>query len=426
MAFVLVTHMPRGHMTALADILGRYTAMTVVDIRHDAAIEPNMVYVSPSDHVVTVEDGRLILQARSADVAQRPIDVFFSALADARGENAIGVVLSGGGSDGALGIKAIKERGGLTIAQGADGRGPRQSSMPETAIATGFVDLTLPVEEMAARLTQFSRSYGSDDALGAEEAEPRGEQDAVEVRHTIARMLYNQVGHDFSGYKEKTFMRRVRRRMQLLLVDDYAAYIERLRREPAEVTLLFRDLLIGVTNFFRDKDAFEALEGQVIPKLFDNMGAADTVRVWVPGCATGEEVYSIAILMREYMGSLRNVPKVQIFATDIDEAALAVARAGRYPQVLMQDVKPERLDRFFSRDDSSYSVVKEIRDMCIFSAHSVIRDPPFSRIDLISCRNLLIYLGPEFQSRVIPVFHFALKPAGYLFLGTSENISQYA
>src|SRR5262245_39572299 len=425
MAFVLVTHMPRGHMTALADILGRYTAMTVVDIRHDAAIEPNMVYVSPSDHVVTVEDGRLILQARSADVAQRPIDVFFSALADARGENAIGVVLSGGGSDGALGIKAIKERGGLTIAQGADGSGPRQRSMPDTAIATGFIDLTLPVEGMAARLTQFSRSY-DDEASVVEEAEPHREEDAAEARRTIARMLYTQVGHDCSGYKEKTFMRRVRRRMQLLLVDDYAAYIERLRREPAEVTLLFRDLLIGVTNFFRDKDAFEALEGQVIPKLFDNMGAADTVRVWVPGCATGEEVYSIAILMREYMGSLRNVPKVQIFATDIDEAALAVARAGRYPQVLMQDVKPERLDRFFSRDDSSYSVVKEIRDMCIFSAHSVIRDPPFSRIDLISCRNLLIYLGPEFQSRVIPVFHFALKPAGYLFLGTSENISQYA
>jgi len=424
MAFVLVTHMPRGHVTTLAGIVGRYTDMAVADILHDAAIEPNTVYISPSDHVVTIVDGRLMLQARSADVAQRPIDVFFSSLAEARGENAIGIVLSGAGSDGALGIKAIKERGGLTLAQGADGRGPRQSSMPETAIATGFIDLTLPVEDMAARLTQFSRSYDDEKAV-LEEAEPQREEDQAEARQTIARMLHSQVGHDFSGYKEKTFMRRVRRRMQILMIDGYAAYIDCLRREPEEVTQLFRDLLIGVTNFFRDKEAFDALENQVIPKLFADMGAADTVRIWVPGCATGEEVYSLAILMREHMSALRNVPKVQIFATDIDESALAVARAGRYPQAVMQDVKPERLDRFFSRDDSSYAVLKDIRDMCIFSAHSVIRDPPFSRIDLISCRNLLIYLGAEFQSRVIPVFHFALKPGGYLFLGTSENISQY-
>jgi two-component system, chemotaxis family, CheB/CheR fusion protein len=217
----------------------------------------------------------------------------------------------------------------------------------------------------------------------------------------------------------------VRRRMQIVQVDDLAGYVERLRKAPEEVTLLFRDLLIGVTNFFRDKSAFEALEQLVIPKLFEGAGAAGTVRIWVPGCATGEEVYSIAILLREHLDKLRNVPRVQIFASDIDEAALAVARAGRYPQALMEGVEPERLDRFFSRDDAGYTVVKEIRDMCVFSAHSVIRDPPFSRIDLISCRNLLIYLGPEFQSRVIPVFHFALKPGGYLFLGTSENISQY-
>jgi two-component system CheB/CheR fusion protein len=425
MAFVLVTHMPRGHVTMLSEILGRCTDMPVTNVRHDEAVEPNHVYVCPSDHVVTMEDGRLMLEARSADVQRKPIDVFLSSLAEQRGESAIGVVLSGGGSDGALGIKAIKERGGLTLAQGTDGSAPRQTSMPEAAIATGFVDLTLSVENMGGRLTQFARSHCDIDQFGAEEAEPRAGEDVVEARRTIARLLHNQVGHDFSGYKEKTFMRRVRRRMQITQVRDLDGYIERLRKEPEEVTLLFRDLLIGVTNFFRDKSAFEALEQLVIPKLFDGAGAADTVRIWVPGCATGEEVYSIAILLREHLDTLRNVPKVQIFASDIDEAALAVARAGRYPQALMEGVKPERLDRFFSRDDAGYTVIKEIRDMCIFSAHSVIRDPPFSRIDLISCRNLLIYLGPEFQSRVIPVFHFALKPGRYLFLGTSENISQY-
>ena len=425
MAFVLVTHMPRGHNTALSEIVGRFTDMPVANVRHNETVEPDHVYVCPSDHVVSIEDGRLVLEARSAEVQRRPIDVFFSSLAEARGENAIGVVLSGGGSDGALGIKTIKEHGGLTLAQGSDGSGPRQSSMPETAIATGFIDLALPVEEMASRLTEFARSHRDVEPLVSGEAEPGEGEDAVEAQHTIARILQNQIGHDFSGYKEKTFMRRVRRRMHIVQVVSLAGYIELLCKEPKEVTLLFRDLLIGVTNFFRDKEAFDALEQLVVPKLFEAVGAADTVRVWVPGCATGEEVYSVAILMRDYVDRLRNVPKVQIFATDIDDAALAIARAGRYPQALMGGIEQERLDRYFTHDDGSYTVSKEIRDMCIFSAHSVIRDPPFSRIDLISCRNLLIYLGPEFQSRVIPVFHFALRPGGYLFLGTSENISQY-
>jgi two-component system CheB/CheR fusion protein len=426
MAFVLVTHMPRGHATALADIVGRHTDMAVRNVRHDEAIEPDHVYVCPADQVVTIVDGRLLLEARVSEHQRKPIDVFLSSLAEARNENAIGIVLSGGGSDGALGIKAIKERGGLTLAQGADGTGPKQASMPETAIATGFVDLVLPVEDMGGRLAEFAGSYRDIDALVPEEQPEAESEDLVEARRTIARILHNQVGHDFSGYKEKTFMRRVRRRMQISQETDLSAYIARLRKDPDEVTLLFRDLLIGVTNFFRDKDAFEALQQLVVPKLFTGMGAGDSVRIWVPGCATGEEVYSLAILMREHMDTLRPAPKVMIFATDIDDAALAVARAGRYPHALMDGVVPQRLDRFFVRDDGSYTVVREIRDMCVFSSHSVIRDPPFSRIDLISCRNLLIYLGAEFQGRVIPTFHFALKPGGYLFLGTSENISQFS
>src|SRR5262245_11035171 len=347
MAFVLVSHMARGYESALPEILSRHTKMAVRIAADGATVEPNHAYVCPADHVVTIEGGRLYLAARRSDQQHRPIDVFLSSLAEERSESAIGVVLSGGGSDGALGIKAIKEAGGLTLAQGADGTGPRQSSMPDTAIATGFVDLTLPVEDMGPRLTQFIRSPATDGGTPPE-AQLADDEDATEARQTIARILHNQVGHDFSGYKENTFMRRVRRRMQIRESEDLHGYIERLRREPEEVTLLFRDLLIGVTNFFRDKDAFASLEQIVIPKLFEHIGAADTLRVWIPGCATGEEVYSIAILLREHIDRVRNVPKVQIFATDIDEGALAVARTGRYPEASMAAVSPERLDRFFS------------------------------------------------------------------------------
>src|SRR5436190_12142912 len=339
MSFVLVTHMPRGHATTLPEIIRRYTPMQVANAEHEQPVEPNRIYVCPSDHVIAMQDGKLVLEPRTDDFLRRPIDVFFGSLAEARGENAIGIVLSGGGSDGAIGIKAIKEHGGLTIAQGADdGSAPRQSSMPETAIATGFVDLVLSVEHMATRLTEFARSYQDVENFVPDDETARRNEDLVEARRTIARILYNQIGHDFSGYKEKTFLRRVRRRMQVVQTDSLSAYIERLRKEPEEVNLLFRDLLIGVTNFFRDKEAFEALQKLIIPKLFDGLGAADTVRVWVPGCATGEEVYSIAILLREHMDKLRAAPKVQIFATDIDDRALAIARTGRYPPGAMETV----------------------------------------------------------------------------------------
>src|SRR5262249_44014086 len=368
MAFVLVTHMPRRHETSLPEIIGRFTHLPVKNAKHGETIEANQVYVCPSDHVVTLSDGQLHLQPRASEQQHKPIDVFLSALAEARGENAIGVVLSGGGSDGALGIKAIKERGGLTIAPGADGRAPRQSSIPEAAIGSGFIDLVLPVEEMGQRLAQLARSHLDIDELVGEEAPAAAGENLNKARLTIARILHNQVGHDFSGYKEKTFMRRVRRRMEIAQVSDLAGYIERLRKESEEVRLLFRDLLIGVTNFFRDKEAFEALATLVVPELFKETGAGDTLRIWVPGCATGEEVYSIAILLREHMDTLRGVPKVMIFATDIDHAALAVARAGRYPQPVMEGVSPQRIDRFFIRDDSSYTVVRELRDMCVFSS----------------------------------------------------------
>jgi two-component system CheB/CheR fusion protein len=418
MAFILVTHLPRGHTSTLHEILSRCTRMPVVVATDNAEIVANHLYAAPADAVVTVAADRLHLHARATEAQRKPIDVFLGSLAEARGEAAVGILLSGAGSDGTLGIKGIKEKGGLTIAQGADGTAPKQPSMPDTAIAAGVVDLVLSVEDMPIRLAEFARSFASGETEGDAAAAENGAD-------AIYRILLDQVGHDFSGYKEKTFMRRVRRRMQVLQIDHLDIYVERLRAEPDEVSMLFRDLLIGVTSFFRDPDAFATLTAEVIPKLFEGRGASDNVRIWVPGCATGEEVYSLAILLREHMQTLRSPPKVQLFATDIDEAALAVARAGRYPASLLDHVSPQRLKRFFKGDDVSYVINKDIRELCMFSPHSVIRDPPFTRIDLISCRNLLIYFGVSFQSHVIPVFHFALRPRGYLFLGTSENISQH-
>jgi two-component system CheB/CheR fusion protein len=421
MAFVIVTHLPMGRESEMPEIVGRYTKLPTRASTADELVEPDHVYVCPPDHILTIEKGRLRLKMREDAVQRRPIDVFLSSLANDRGESAVGILLSGSGSDGALGMKAIKERGGLTLAQGTDGTGPQHAEMPGAAIASGVVDLVLPAELMADRLMAFAQGLEP-----ADEAVADADRSFDQQQKTISQILLKRVGHDFSGYKQKTFQRRVRRRMQVLQMDDVDRYVKRLQDDPDEVTNLFRDLLIGVTNFFRDPEAFETLERVVIPQLFAEKGANDNVRVWVPGCATGEEVYSLAILLRERMEAMVAAPKVQIFATDIDEAALAVARVGRYPAPLMTNVTEARLKRHFANDDVTYSVNKDIRELCVFSPHSVLRDPPFSRIDLISCRNLLIYLGSEFQAQVIPVFHFALKPRGYLFLGTSENVGQHA
>jgi two-component system CheB/CheR fusion protein len=419
MAFVIVTHVAPGRESMLPEILARDTRMPVLIAEHDQAVRPNHVYVAPADAVLRITKGRLGVRAHADGRERTPIDSFFAALAEDQGEYAIGIVLSGAGSDGTLGIKAIKEHGGLTMAQATDHSGPRHSSMPESAIASGLVDLAVPVETMPAQLAGYVRSF---DIL---DKELDKDDQAETTRRVICAILLDQTGHDFSGYKTRTFYRRIERRMQVLQIASLEAYADRLRQDPGEVNTLFRDLLIGVTNFFRDTKAFEALEQTVMPHLFEGKGPADTIRVWVPGCATGEEVYSLAILLREQSEKTRSRAKVQIFATDIDEAALSVARAGRYPDTLLQGVSKERLERCFTSEGTSYIINKPIRDMCVFSSHSVVRDPPFSRMDLISCRNLLIYLNSELQNHVIPIFHYALKPHGFLFLGTSENITQH-
>ncbi|MGH8176020.1 MAG: chemotaxis protein CheB [Steroidobacter sp.] len=425
-AFVVVTHLGPHRETLLTEILARHTSMPVVNASDGQRVAGNHVYVLPSDAVLTITGDRLELHPASAEHRERnPIDVFFSSLAKAAEENAAGIVLSGAGSDGALGVKAIKEEGGLTIAQGHDNLGPAHEGMPSSAIATGLIDVVLPVDQIGARLQQYCRSFGSLEANVSPDAPRQQGESAADTLKAIHTLLQKRVGHDFSRYKEKTLLRRIHRRMQVLQVEGLPQYAQRLGQEGEEANLLLRDLLISVTSFFRDEATFEALAARVIPKLFENAGAHDTVRVWVPGCATGEEAFSLAILLREHMADMAAPPKVQVFATDIDEPALAIARTARYPRAMLEHVSAARLRRFFRAEPTSYVLNKEVRDLCIFSAHSVVRDPPFSRMDMVSCRNLLIYFNTELQDNVLPVFHYALKSGGYLFLGPAESVSRH-
>jgi two-component system CheB/CheR fusion protein len=411
MAFVVVTHLGPNHESMLADIIARHTAMPVHPIRDGDAVVINHIYVLRHEASLTITSGRLRLIEPSVTRRERnPIDIFFSALAEDQGEAAIGIVLSGGGSDGTLGLKAIKEHGGLTLAQVTERNiAPQFSGMPSSAIASGLVDLALPTAAMAGKLIDYARGFGG---VGDIIAERGGDERNKSLQREISQILLRQVGHDFANYKDPAFLRRVQRRMRILQLSEIESYIERLRQDADEVNALFSDLLINVTSFFRDAPSFAALEKLVIPGLFEGKGANDTVRVWVPGCATGEEAYSLAILLFEHRNSLRSKPKVQIFASDIDAVALAVARSGRYPAALLQDVSPERLQSFFTRDGPSYLVREELRAPCIFSAHSIIRDPPFAHLDLISCRNVLIYFNADLQDKVIPHFAYVLNRRG--------------
>ena len=424
MAFVVVTHLNPNHHSLLATVVARFTDMPVRNAEDGAVIGPGEVWVMPENVTLGIRDGRLRVARPDPDHRERkPIDLFLTSLALDRGDQAVGIILSGGDGDGTVGIKAIKEHGGLTMAQVVGDNGPRHPDMPLSAIATGVVDFALPVEEMGQRLMLLLEGLRRfEDGLAGKES------DAAYLARTqkaVYAVLRNRIGHDFSGYKSRTFNRRVYRRMQVLQIDSLDTYLDRLGRDQNEAVALFRDLLINVTSFFRDPAAFEALERTVIPRLFEGRGAQDTVRIWIPGCSTGEEVYSIAILVREHMNTISAEPRVQIFATDIDERSLTIARAARYSGTLVGNVGEKRLKHFFAQEHGHYVVAKAIRDLCIFSPHSILKDPPFSRMDLVSCRNLLIYFGAEAQTQVIPTFHYSLNPGGYLFLGTSESITQF-
>lgn len=419
MAFVLVQHLAPDHKSMLTDLLGRTTPMKVVEAADGMSIAANQVFVIPPNATLTIEGGRLrVTKPAPPRESRRPIDTFFSSLADDQGENAVCIVLSGTGSDGALGLSVIKENGGFTMAQ-AEFDHSAMGGMPHSAVATGFVDDVLPAEDIPARLVSYLQHLRN---VASRKQADGTRADAAEHLATIARLLRAQVGHDFSQYKEKTVTRRIQRRMQVLQIDTVPTYIDRLRDQPHELDMLFRELLIGVTQFFRDPQAFDALQSTVIPKLLANKGANDTIRLWVPGCATGEETYSIAILLKEAIDRIGVTSRAQIFGTDIDEKAVAHARAGRYEKTI--GVSPERIERWFAEDGAEFCPVKEIREMCVFSVQSIIKDPPFSKLDLISCRNLLIYMDAALQDRVLRTFHYALKPDRFLFLGPSEGVTR--
>ncbi|HEY0251902.1 MAG TPA: CheR family methyltransferase, partial [Kofleriaceae bacterium] len=358
----------------------------------------------PSDLGVTVERERFVATGRD----RGPFDHLLRTAADAFGADAIGVVLAGTGADGSIGMKRLKEAGGLTVAQQVVGDG---SALPASSIETGFVDFVLPLHEIAAHIqTPVDVKWP-----------PAESQAATDTLRDILALVRVRSGHDFSAYKRATLYRRIARRMQVCECATLEAYHRYLREHPHELPHLLRDFLISVTNFFRDAEAFTALEQDIVPRLFANKGSNDQVRVWVTGCATGEEAYSIGMLLLEYASTLRAPPALQIFATDIDEAALAEARRGCYSDAIVADLTPERLVRFFTRESGQYRVTKELRELLLFSPHNVLRDPPFSRLDMVSCRNLLIYLDRDAQTRVLSLFQFGLRAQGVLFLGSSES-----
>lgn len=421
-AFVLVQHLDPNHDSMLVDLLGKATHMPVVQAEDGLPVEPDTVFVIQPNSTLTIEDGVLgVANPAPPRHLRRPIDTFLSSLAEDQGEFAVGVILSGSGSDGSLGIRTIKENGGLTVAQ-AVYDATAMSGMPGSAAATGLVDHVLPVEEMPAKLIEYRQHLIK---VGERKDADGTRRDVASHVEEICTILRGRCGHDFSQYKGKTLVRRIQRRMQVLEIEDATQYVEILRKDAEQTELLFRDLLIGVTEFFRDPEAFAALGSQILPILLRGKGPDDEIRIWVPGCASGEEAYSIAILLAEAMMGREAVRKVVIFGSDIDENAIALARNACFSKTVT-GLSPERLERWFVKEGDNYYVTRQIRDMCVFSVHSLVKDPPFSKLDLISCRNLLIYLEAGLQGRIASTFHYALKPGGYLFLGPSETMTRHA
>ncbi len=418
MAYAVILHLSPTHKSNLAELLQRETAMPVTQVHDAVKVEPNHIYVIPPSKNLMLEDGMIHLSEPEQVRGQRvPIDLFFRSLAEIYNNSAIAIVLSGAGADGTLGMRHIKEHGGLTIVQ--DPREAEQESMPRSAINSGVVDFVLPIAEIPEKLLSL-RENAEQIVLPPPEA-PASREKGADALGEVLALVRTRSGHDFSSYKRSTILRRIERRLQVNEVKDIPSYLTFLREHQEEVYALLRDMLISVTSFFRDREAFECLEHEVVPRLFDGKTALDQVRVWVTGCATGEEAYSMAILLCEHAARMSDPPKVQVFATDIDEGALARARNGVYPDTIAADVLPERLKQFFTREGDHYHVKKDLREVVLFAPHNILRDPPFSRLDLINCRNLLIYLTREIQERVQEIFHFALHREGFLFLGLSET-----
>ncbi|MGI4815322.1 MAG: CheR family methyltransferase [Janthinobacterium lividum] len=424
MAFAVILHLSPKYESHADEVIQKVTRMPVIQVTRETQIQKNHVYViSPSTNL-SMDDGHFrVVSAERPHGRPVAIDVFFCSLAEAHKERAICIVLSGSGSDGAVGIGRIKEEAGITLAQTpADAE---YAEMPESAIATGMVDLVLPVVDMPQKLLELWQNArairlppGADaPSTVAQQATASDEQ----ALRSILRLLRERTGHDFAHYKRATVLRRIERRLQVNALNNLEAYEGFLTANVAEAPALLRDMLIGVTNFFRDRISFESLERDTIPKLFEDKGADDQIRIWCAGCSTGEEAFSLAMLVAEHGEGRSDVPSLQVFATDIDERAIRVGRVGAFPTSILTDVPPRLLNKFFTKDQLRYRINKGLRGKLLFAIHNVLRDPPFSRLDLVSCRNLLIYLDRSVQRQVLQMFHFALRPGGFLFLGNSES-----
>jgi two-component system CheB/CheR fusion protein len=420
MGFVFVQHLDPKHESMLTAILSRATTMPVIEVTSGMRIEPDSVYVIPPGTLMSLSNGAFRLVARSGSGHQKPIDYFLQSLAEQCTSSAIGVVLSGSLSDGAQGLTAIKAEGGITFAQ--DDSSAKFQDMPRAAVAAGAVDFVLPPEEIARELERIARHPH----VGA--PPPRSDEPERDraPRSRILALLRSSTGVDFRLYRRSTIQRRLSRRMVLNKIDREEDYADFLKNNPGEVRALYDDMLITVTGFFRDPESFEALKTRVFPELLRGRKSGLPIRIWVPGCATGEEVYSTAIALFECFDDAAATPRVQIFATDISDSAIEKSRAGVYLENAMEGVSPDRLRRFFVLWNGGYQISKTIRDVCVFSRQDVTSDPPFSNLDLLSCRNLLIYLEPTLQKRIIPLFHYALKPTGYLMLGNAETLGSFS
>ncbi len=427
MGIVLVQHLDPWHKSKLSELLGQSTSIPVIEARDGMPVEPDRVYVIPENMNMTLSAGKLRLSQRKADeLPPMPIDVFFRSLAQEQQNRAIAIVLSGTGSDGTLGIEAIKGEGGITFAQ--DEKSSKYFGMPGSAFGSGAVDFMMAPAQIAAELGRIARHpYLGRVARARPKAGDRSEveklmEEGSTGMSTLFRLLRSRAGVDFTYYKQTTLKRRIVRRMVLHKIETLGAYLRMLQDNPQEVDALFNDLLINVTHFFRDPSTFTVLQRKIFPKMLKAHPEDTPLRIWVCGCATGEEAYSLAISLVEFLDANKEHRQVQIFATDISEKGIERARSGIYPENIAQDVSPERLRRFFTKTGGNYQIHKAIRDMCVFARQNILVDPPFGNLDLVACRNVLIYFGPLLQRKIIPLFHYSLRPNGILLLGGSETI----
>ncbi len=418
MAFIIVQHMDPTHKSGLVNILSRYTPMEVLEVEDNQQVLPEHVYIIPPNKDMGILDGKLqLMEPVELHGLRLPINYFFTNLAQDQKDRSVGIILSGFGSDGSEGLGAIKANGGICIAQDPSTAG--SDAMPMNAINTGLVDMVLAPEEIPDKLLKYKRS-----SVKILKKILKPEDETIQTLRKIILLIRNKTGQDFSQYKKSTINRRIGRRMNIHQIEEMSQYLRYLQENPDEIDKLFKEFLINVTNFFRDPEAFESLKHNALEDMIKEKNNTDILRIWVPGCSSGEEVYSIAIIIRELLEETGKNLEVQIFGTELDSNSIKTARSGTYSNI-SENIGSVRLHKFFYKKDNIYTVKNEIRDMVIFANHNVITDPPFIKLDLISCRNLLIYLESEAQEKVLSNMNYALKKDGILFIGPSENIGDF-